>query len=126
MKREDFLIIMFLMILIFGLVYFYQNLSYFECSMESSFSTAMSDVNYEFEPQGSSYSKTKVFRFIISSSRNRLEYFGMKISKENGEILFFENRTEPEGGSLIATINETEKIVVNRFFKKRCYPEIRL
>ena len=96
MKKEDFLIIMFLAILIIGLIYLYQNLNSFECSIENSLSNPMSDINYEFEPQGSLYSKTKIFRFTILSSRNRLEYFGMKIIGENGEVLFFENRTEPE------------------------------
>ena len=86
----------------------------------------MSDINYEFEPQGSLYSKTKIFRFTILSSRNRLEYFGMKIIGENEEVLFFENRTEPEGGSIVATINETENLTVSRFFKKKCYSEIQL
>ena len=94
--------------------------------MENSFSSVMSDINYEFEPQGSLYNKVKVFRFTISSSRKRIEYFGMKISRENGEVLFFENRTEPEGGSIVATINETENLTVNRFFKKKCYSEIQL
>jgi len=126
MEKEDFLVIIFLGILIIGLIYLYQNLNSFECFMENSLSTPMSDINYEFEPQGSLYSKTKIFRFTISSSRNRLEYFGMKIIGENEEVLFFENRTEPEGGSIIATINETENLTVNRFFKKKCYSEIQL
>jgi hypothetical protein len=126
MEREDILVIIFLIILIFGIIYLYKNLNSFECSMENLFSNAMSDINYEFEPQGSSYSKTKVFRFTISSSKNRLEYFGLKISKENGDVLFFENRTEPEGGAIVTTLNETEKIIVSRFFKKKCYPEVKL
>jgi hypothetical protein len=125
MKREDFLIIIFAVILITSLIYLYQNLSSFECSMESSFSNVMSDINYEFEPEGSLYSKTKVFRFNILSSRNRLEYFGMIITKGE-EILFFENRTEPEGGSIVATINLNENVTANRFFKKKCYPEVKL
>lgn len=125
MKREDFLIIIFAVILITSLIYLYQNLSSFECSMESSFSNVMSDISYEFEPEGSLYSKTKVFRFNILSSRNRLEYFGMIITKGE-EILFFENRTEPEGGSIVATINLNENVTANRFFKKKCYPEVKL
>jgi len=125
MKREDFLIIIFAVILITSLIYLYQNLSSFECSMESSFSNVMSDINYEFEPEGSLYSKTKVFRFNILSSRNRLEYFGMIITRGE-EILFFENRTEPEGGSIVATINLNENVTANRFFKKKCYPEVKL
>jgi len=126
MEKADILIIIFLVILISGLIYFYQNLSYFQCSIENTFSTAMSDISYEFEPQGSSYSKVKVFRFTITSSRNRLEYFGMNITNKTGGTLFFENRTTPEGGSIVATINETEGILVNRFFKKKCYPETKL
>jgi len=127
MKREDIIIIMFTIILIFGVIYLIQNLSSFECSMESSFTNVMSDISYEFEPQGTLYSKTKIFRFNILSSRERLEYFGMMITN-NEETLFFENRTSPEGGSIIATIslNESENIIVNRFFKKKCYSEVRL
>ena len=118
---------MFTIILIFGVIYLIQNLSSFECSMESSFTNVMSDISYEFEPQGTLYSKTKIFRFNILSSRERLEYFGMMITN-NEETLFFENRTSPEGGSIIATIslNESENIIVNRFFKKKCYSEVRL
>ena len=128
MERGDILIVIFLLILIFGLFFFYQNSSSLECSTESMFSNVMSDVNYAFEPQGSIYSKTRIFRFDISSSRNRLEYFGMSIIREDGETLFFENRTDPGGGSIVATLNlsETEEIAVNRFFKKRCYSEVRL
>lgn len=127
MQREDITIIVFAIILIIGITYLVQNLSSFECSMESSFTNVMSDISYEFEPQGTLYSKTKVFRFNILSSRERLEYFGMIITK-NGETLFFENRTSPEGGSIIATIslNESEDITVNRFFKKKCYAEVKL
>ena len=128
MNRENVLIIMFSIILASGLFYLYQNLSSFECFMESSFSTAMSDISYEFEPQGSSYSKTRVFRFTITSSKNKLEYFGMKISNETGNVLFFEKRTEPEGGSIMATVtmDENQGVIVNRFFKKKCYSEIQL
>ena len=125
MEKEDILIIIFLIVLIIGLIYFYQNLESFECFIETSFGTVKSDISYEFEPEGSLYGKAKIFRFTVLSSRNRLEYFGMKITK-NGEVLFFENRTEPEGGLIVATINETEKVIVNRFFKKKCYPEIQL
>jgi hypothetical protein len=125
MERGNLLVIIFLIILIIGLYYLYQNLSSFECSMESSFSNVMSDISYEFEPEGSLYSKTKVFRFNILSSRNRLEYFGMIITRGE-EILFFENRTEPEGGSIVATINLNENVTANRFFKKKCYPEVKL
>ena len=127
MKREDIFIVIFLMMLIIGLCYLYQNRSSFECFMENAISTG-SDVSYEFEPEGSVYSKTKVFRFNVFSSRKSLEYFGMKISNENGEVLFFENRTEPEGGSIVSTLtlNESENFIVNRFFKRKCYPEVRL
>jgi hypothetical protein len=127
MKREDIFIIIFLMMLIFGLYYLYQNRDSFECFAENAVNTG-SDVIYEFEPEGSVYSKTKVFRFNVFSSRKSLEYFGMNISKENGEVLFFENRTAPEGGSIVSTliVNESENFTVNRFFKKRCYPEVRL
>jgi len=124
MEREDALVIVFLIILIFGLFYLYQNLNSFQCYMENSFRTS-SDISYEFEPQGSLYSKVKVFRFAITSSSKKLEYFGMRISKDE-EVLFFENRTEPEGGSIVATINETENITVERFFKEKCQPETRL
>jgi len=130
MEREDITIIIFLIILVIGIFYLIQNLSSFECSMEDMFSTkdVMTDISYEFEPEGSLYSKTKVFRFAIYSSKSKLEYFGMEVSNENGETLFFDNRTQKEGGSIVATLslNETEKLTVRRFFKKECYPEVRL
>ena len=102
-------------------------MSSFECSMETSIGSAKSDVNYEFEPEGSLYSKTKIFRFYVLSSNNKLDYYGMKISRGE-ETLFFENRTEPEGGSIVATLtlNETDKVTVNRFFKKKCFAEVQL
>lgn len=127
MERGDIFTIISLIVLIVGVFYFYQNLGSFQCSMENSFSTVTSDISYDFEPQGSLYGETKVFRFTITSPRNKLEYFGMKITRGE-EVLFFENRTIPEGGSIISTIslNETNNITVDRFFKKKCYPEVRL
>ena len=104
MEKSDILIIIFLLILVVGLLFLYLNLSSFECSMESMFSDVMSDVSYSFEPEGSVYSKTKIFRFAITSSRNRFEYFGMSITKD-GISLFFDNRTEPGGGSIVATLS---------------------
>lgn len=128
MEKGDLLIIIFLAILITSITYLYLNLASFECSMETSTSNAMTDINYEFEPQGSLYSKTRIFRFNILSSKNRLEYFGMNITNETGGSLFFENRTEPEGGSIVATLllNEDQKVNVDRFFKKKCFTEIHL
>jgi hypothetical protein len=128
MEKGDLLIIIFLAILITSLIYLYQNLASFECSMETSTSTAMSDINYEFEPEGTLYSKTMIFRFNILSSKNKIEYYGMNITNDAGKTLFFENRTEPEGGSIVATLNlnESEKFNVDRFFKKKCFSEIHL
>lgn len=123
MERENLLVIVFLVILIFGLVYLSQNLNSFECFMENSFRTS-SGISYGFEPQGSLYGEVRVFRFTVLSSNKRLEYFGMKVSKGE-EVLFFENRTEPEGGSIVATINEAD-VKVERFFKEKCQPETRL
>lgn len=127
MERGDVLAIFFVIVLIVGLLYFYQNLSSFQCSIEKSFSTDTSGISYEFEPQGSLYSSTRVFSFTISSSNNRLEYFGMRIIK-NGDVIFSENRTEPSGGSILSTVsvNETDNVTAERFFKKTCYPEVRL
>ena len=128
MEKGDLLIIIFLIILISSLLYLYENLSSFECYMKTSTSNALTDIDYEFEPQGSLYGKTKIFRFNIFSSKKELEYYGMNITNETGGILFFENRTEPEGGSIIATLtfDENQKINVNRFFKKDCFSEIHL
>ena len=129
MKKSDYLAIAFLVVLVAGLFYFYQNMESFDCYIDRTFGNVMSDVEYEFEPEGSLYGKTRIYRFIISSSSNRLEYYGMNITKENGQAVFFQNRTNPEGGSLITTItlnNEEEILIVDRFFKKRCYDEVRL
>jgi hypothetical protein len=128
MERGDILTIVFLIILTVSLAYLYQNLGSFECYMESFFRNPMDDISYEFEPEGSLYSKTKIFRFIILSSNKKIEYFGMNITNEGGETLFFENRTEPEGGSIIFTLNleDAGNVNVKRFFKKKCFPEIHL
>ena len=129
MKKSDYLAIVFLVILVASLIYLYQNMESFDCYIDRTLGNAVSDVEYEFEPEGSLYGKTRIYRFIISSPSSRLEYYGMDITKENGESVFFQNRTNPEGGSLITTItlnNEEEVLVIDRFFKKRCYPEVRL
>jgi hypothetical protein len=128
MKREDIFLILFLVILATSLIYIYQNLESLDCYIDYSYGDLMSDINYEFEPEGSLFGKTKIFRFLISSNRNRLEYFGMEITDEDGEVLFFENITNPEGGSLSASIEveENETVNVKRFFKKMCYPEAQL
>jgi hypothetical protein len=126
MNKGDYLAVVFVIILAASLIYFYQNLESFDCSMDQYFGN---DIEYEFEPEGSLYGKTRIYRFIISSPRNRLEYYGMNITRQNGENMFFQNRTNPEGGSLITTIslnNEEEVLIVDRFFKKKCYPEVRL
>ena len=127
MEKEDYFIILFSAILITGLFYFYQNLGSFECFVENTTKDVMSDIKYEFEPNGSLYGKAKIYRFNILSSGKKLEYYGMKITK-GSEVLFFEVGTSPEGGSIVATlvINETDEIIVDRFFKKKCFSEVRL
>ena len=128
MKKGDILLAFFLILLAVGLYYFYQNLESFDCYVDYTFGNAMSDIEYEFEPEGSLYGKTRIYRFIIYSPKNRLEYYGMNITNGN-ETVFFQNRTNPEGGSLITTVNlpsENETVTVDRFFKKRCYAEVRL
>lgn len=127
MQKEDYFIILFSAILITGLYYFYQNLGSFECFMENTTRDVMSDIKYEFEPNGSLYGKAKIYRFNIISSGKSLEYYGMKITNGD-EVLFFEAETNPEGGSIVATlvINETDVINVDRFFKKKCFSEVRL
>jgi hypothetical protein len=126
MKREYVFLILFLLILATSLLYIYHNLESLDCYIDYTYGDLMSDINYEFEPEGSLFGKTRIFRFLISSERNRLEYFGMEIKNEKGEILFFENMTNPEGGSLSASIENNEAVIVKRFFKKMCYPEVEL
>jgi len=127
MEKEDYFIILFAVILITSLLYFYQNIDSFECFMENTTKDVMADIKYEFEPNGSLYGKTKIFRFNIVSSRNNLEYYGMRITNGD-EVIFFKFETAPEGGSIMATllINETDSINVERFFKKKCFSEVRL
>ena len=104
MKKEDILLILFLVILATSFIYIYQNLESLDCYIDYSYGDIMADITYEFEPEGSLFGKTKIFRFLISSNRNRLEYFGMEVTDEKGEVLFFENMTNPGGGSLSASI----------------------
>jgi hypothetical protein len=128
MKRSYIFLILFLVILATSLLYIYQNLESLDCYIDYTYGDLMSDINYEFEPEGSLFGKARIFRFLISSNRNRLEYYGMEIRDEKGEVLFFENMTNPEGGSLSASIEggENETFIVKRFFKKMCYPEVEL
>ena len=124
MDKENYFIILFSVILATSLIYFYQNLDSFNCFVENSTKDVMSDIKYEFEPEGSLYGKTKIYRFVISSSKKSLEYYGMEI-KNGNQTLFLQTGTEPEGGSLVSTltINESDQITVKRFFKKKCYSE---
>ncbi len=127
MKREYLFVILFLVILATSFVFIYQNTESLECYMEYSYGDIMSDIEYEFEPEGSAYGKTRIFRFIISSHRNNIEYYGMEISNDE-EVLFFENLTDAEGGSISISLEseENETLIVRRFFKKACYPEMQL
>lgn len=120
--------LLFLIILATSFVFIYQNLESLECYMEYSYGDIMSDIEYEFEPEGSVYGKTKIFRFIISSSKSTIEYYGMEITDREGETLYFENLTDSEGGSISFSLeaDENETLSVRRFFKKKCYPEIEL
>ena len=128
MQKEDYFIFLFIAILAIGLIYFYQNIESFNCFVENSTQNVMSDIKYEFEPEGSLYGKVKIYRFNILSSKKDLEYYGMKITNGNGDVLFSDIETSPEGGSIVATllVNETDVINVNRFFKKKCYAEVKL
>ncbi|MFH0928821.1 MAG: hypothetical protein V1818_00520 [Candidatus Aenigmatarchaeota archaeon] len=129
MDKGDIFLVLFLIILATSFIYIYQNMGSFDCYVEYSFGDVMSNIEYEFEPDGSLYGKTRIYRFIISSSRNRLEYYGMSITAKDGQELFFKNLTNPEGGSIITTISlnsEDDVVIVERFFKKMCYEEIRL
>ena len=127
MNRGDILVFVFLAILAAGFIYLYINLDSFDCYMERSVGNVMSDIEYEFEPNGSIYGKTAIYRFTITSEISRLEYFGMSI-KNGEEQIFFENRTVPQGGSIVASVNlsEYDNITISRFFKKTCYEEVRL
>jgi hypothetical protein len=125
MEKENYFIILFSVILVTSLIYFYSNIGDFECYVLNSTSDVMGDITYDFEPQGSLYGKTRIYRFIIASTLKNLEYYGMEI-KNGNETLFFQVGKEPEGGSIVTSlmINETDKITVNRFFKKKCYPQV--
>ncbi|MFH1473881.1 MAG: hypothetical protein ABIE55_03215 [Candidatus Aenigmatarchaeota archaeon] len=127
-KRDYAFLILFLVILATSFIFIYQNRDSFDCSIEYSYGDIMGDIEYEFEPEGSAYGKTKIFRFIISSHRNRIEYFGMEVTDVYGNVLFFENLTNPDGGSISISLesDENETLTVRRFFKKTCYPEMQL
>ena len=126
LDRGNVFLLLFLIILATSFIYIYQNIDSLDCYMDSTYGDVMGDIKYEFEPEGSSYGKTKIFRFTISSLRRRIQYYGMEVTKEDGEVLFFENFTNPEGGSISISIEseENETLTVKRFFKKICYPEI--
>jgi hypothetical protein len=126
MKRDYAFLTLFVVILITSFIFIYQNSESLDCSMERSFGDVMSDISYEFEPNGSSYGNTKILRFFISSYRGRIEYYGMEVTDKDGKVLYFENLTNHEGGSLSASfeLEENESVNVKRFFKKKCFPEV--
>ena len=128
MNRDYAFLALFLVILITSFIFIYLNSESLDCSMEQSFGDVMSDINYEFEPEGSSYGDAKIIRLFINSYRGRIEYYGMEITDDRGEVLFFENLTNPEGGSITASLKlgEDETVNVKRFFKKKCFPEVLL
>ena len=128
MLKEDIFIVLAAIILISGMSYFYQNIDSFNCFVENSTQSVLSDIKYEFEPNGTMYGKVKVYRFNIVSSGSDLEYYGMRVTNANGDVLFFDSQSNPEGGLLSAllTVNETDVIKVDRFFKRKCYSEIAL
>jgi hypothetical protein len=127
MQRDDYFIILFSIIVLTSVSYLFLNLGSFECYMMSLSNNQLGDIKYEFEPQGSLYGKTKIYRFDITSTSKTLEYFGMNVTLTN-ETIFSEMQNSPAGGSIVATvmINESDAVVVDRFFKKKCYPEMRL
>jgi hypothetical protein len=127
MQRDDYFIILFSIIVLTSVSYVFLNLESFECYMMSISNNQLGDIKYEFEPEGSLYGKTKIYRFTIASSSKALEYFGMNVTRNN-ETIFSEMQNSSAGGSIVATviINESDAISVDRFFKKKCYPEMRL
>ena len=128
MQKEDYFIILVASILATSLIYFYQNLSSFECFMQNSTQNVMSDITYSFEPNGSLYGKVKIYRLDIASNQKDIEYYGMTITDSGGNQLFSEIDKDVQGGSITATltINETSSITVRRFFKRKCYAEVQL
>ncbi|MBN2203285.1 MAG: hypothetical protein JW700_03830 [Candidatus Aenigmarchaeota archaeon] len=129
MNRGDVFLFLFMAILATSFLYIYQNMDSLDCYMDQGIGDVMSDIEYDYNTEGSLYGKTRIYRFIISSSRSRLEYFGMNITAQDGTELFFKNITNPEGGSIITTISlksENETVFVERFFKKKCFEEMRL
>lgn len=127
MEKRDFFLILFVTILLTSFIYIYQNVESLDCYVDYTFGDMMGNIEYAFEPNGSLYGKTRIYRFSITSYSSRLEYYGMEILKD-GEVVSLENMTNPEGGSISAAIqiDEDSVIEVNRFFKKKCYPEISL
>jgi hypothetical protein len=128
MEKDNYFIILFSVILVTSLIYFYSNIDSFECFVINSTKDSMSDITYDFEPQGSLYGQTRIYRFVISSTGNDIEYYGMKIVDSKGNVLFSNIKNQPDGGSLMTSlrINQSENITVDRFFKRKCFPEKRL
>ena len=83
MQKEDIFIVICAIILISSITFVYKNMDSLQCFTETSTKTAMSDIKYEFEPEGSLYGKTKIYRFNIVSSANNLEYYSMKVLSGN-------------------------------------------
>lgn len=127
MDKGDVFLILAIVIVITSFAYIYQNMESLDCYMDYNMNGVMGNIEYSFEPEGSVYGKTRIYRFLITSYDSRLEYFGMEV-RNGDEILFFENMTNPEGGTISTVIetDENENITVERFFKKKCYPKVQL
>lgn len=126
MKKEDAFIVLSASILIISIAYFYNNIGSFECYVNNIGKSAMTGIVYNFEPNGSLYGNVKIYRFEIESSDSSLEYYGMSIKSSNGTSIFSEIDKEPDGGLITATVNVSDSLTVERYFKKMCYPEVRL
>ena len=112
-----------------------------ECQIEWSEHYILDDIQYWVEPPGGAIiigsvgieNKSVLFNFTISSSRNRLEYYGMNIIQRifNPRIiddLIFSSiklSSDGKGGTITRSVNVTDKKNIEYYatvwFKKKCY-----
>ncbi len=117
-------------------------INFTECEIEWKEHQILDDIEYEVNPPGAAFligpvsieNKTEViFNFTISSSRQRLEHFGMNIIQRtftpmiNDEVIFSSTKLTPDGkgGTLKHEINITNmkniEFYATVWFKKKCY-----
>ncbi len=112
-----------------------------ECQIEWAEHYILDDIQYWVEPEGGAIvigsvgieNKSVLFNFTISSSHNRLEYYGMNIIQRIFTPRIIDDQifssiklsSNGKGGTITRSVNVTDKKNIEYYatvwFKKKCY-----